>query len=870
MEKHGNIGTIDRENNNSVEESSKITRADYLDSSLSRVESRNLLNNAAEKQKIPGTLKCLIDEIILESDTKVDETKFSVLHEWISKERNIRLSALQNYFADIIEKGGLTPNILYMLGELEQDRNFRFISDNLLLTLHTKQVLPPLPHGELGKYILNSTEIELPTFAKELLELLSSNKNGDNIKLLKIFDFLYEYGLTIQDPSIDERIPDGSYYVGCFERVCDFLESAQGKIKNYLVQQKVADLLRMLNMDEPKEDPDIPYGNAGEASDQTIYKFRHAEESYCNYLSLGIKSGYLIENPLIDIAPNYLGYYENGKLVKAYNLPIQAMYEEKKYINENNPDDDYIYDILNTPIGLNNPQLSHPSNRLIRLDDLSDFNDELKRTNRKFYFDRSKINFGILNAMVKARILYNNQEYIKQVEGEKDLTQPLPKEKLEKLIFPVGGDIEKRMYMYKQLSQLDMRKKIEDNFRIDISKLDFMFQANFLEFLETRTIDDVNKLKSFVKSYRYDGIKTFLSIEADKEFGNSIMALGEKLDKDIAQKIFEKYSELVSQIDNVEKILNESYGKAEDKETILKIKDSILKKGKDLLVHFSDEISNGKEISADETLEYLKDIEAEATSFFLAFKTLKEKEQLPDIEKIKGLSWGSVMGGNISVEDLAQMEHIYENNYKDRQGEVGKIMENFENRSKDPNTKFYMLKHNDKVRGFIGFTPEEGGSHIHSFNIDLPLRGNSIGDTLMAKTIEQEAKENIIKGETFFNQIASRYIEEEGFIATSVDKYVTDPILKIERNDKTVYETKQRTKDGLIREYLKFELAGNSGTYEKGNYVIETGEKQTDVDMKYLDKGYVLTRYFKENTSGKERWYGVFEKKAKVVKEKAA
>jgi len=94
--------------------------------------------------------------------------------------------------------------------------------------------------------------------------------------------------------------------------------------------------------------------------------------------------------------------------------------------------------------------------------------------------------------------------------------------------------------------------------------------------------------------------------------------------------------------------------------------------------------------------------------------------------------------------------------------------------------------------------------------------------------------------------------------------------LKIERNDKTVYETKQRTKDGLIREYLKFELAGNSGTYEKGNYVIETGEKQTDVDMKYLDKGYVLTRYFKENTSGKERWYGVFEKKAKVVKEKAA
>lgn len=378
-------------------------------------------------------------------------------------------------------------------------------------------------------------------------------------------------------------------------------------------------------------------------------------------------------------------------------------------------------------------------------------------------------------------------------------------------------------------------------------------------FLEQK---DKKEILNFSQEYGADGIKTFLALEFDRNLGDGILKMSQKLPTEEINKIFSKYNELVAQLEKVQDLLREAYGVDSQDEEIFQIKDEILKKGKDLLSHFSNQLKKGENISPEEIVNYLKDIESEALTFFLTFKTLKSKNTLPPIEEIKGLSLNTINGGNVDNQDLEVMENIYQKNYQDNPI-LEELLIKFKARVEDPNTKFYILKHNNVIKGFVGFTKENDYLKLHSVNVDNTLHGMSIGNTLISKTIDKEAGEHIIKAECLVGApISTRYIEE-GFIGYQYIEILNNPCLEIVRNNNDKFETKKpdKKREDFIREMIEHELKTTETVVINSDYMIVKESNPEDIDFeKFFSDGNVLTRYFTHQIGKDKFWYAVFEK----------
>jgi hypothetical protein len=402
-----------------------------------------------------------------------------------------------------------------------------------------------------------------------------------------------------------------------------------------------------------------------------------------------------------------------------------------------------------------------------------------------------------------------------------------------------------------------VRKYIENEFKIDLDLLDEKEKYYFLKLIKQKNQKDLEKVKEFTDKYKDSGFKSFLSIDYGMDMGDKILKIGNTLDKETAQKIFDKYAELVSQLDNVGNILAESYNKeTNNNEEILKIKEAILKKGKDLLVHFSDMISEGKEISAEETIDHLQKIEAEATTFFLAFKTLKDEKQLPALENIKGISFSEKNATELSAKEKETIEKMYEENYKNNPEFLKTLINLFEERVARPDTRFYTLEYGDKLRASIGFTPVEGKNaiYLHSVNVENALHGISIGNTMMEKAIDNEAGRAVIEADcAAYEKIGAKYIET-GFVGTSQYSYEGFPAMSIVRDEKKNGEYWGKQMKGREGEIVDLILSGSLPE----NVLAESANEQKDISMDALSNGYVLTRYFRDKDS--KKWYVVFEK----------
>ena len=467
---------------------------------------------------------------------------------------------------------------------------------------------------------------------------------------------------------------------------------------------------------------------------------------------------------------------------------------------------------------------------------------------------RKKINLMIQTASTK----FKN---IKHINFE-SFNEIIQNEKLA----PFGFIDKNDSILLTQCLRPEVREKIEGSLGVSFTNISFRAEIALLRFLSAENNEIYIRLCTMLKKFTKEKtvvIETFVDCAKNIELGEKIILLCENADAGIVNKIFSKYLELIEQLNNVENVLNEAYHKETYGEEVYKIKEALLKKGKDLLAHFADQITKKETVSTEEVLDYLQNIETEATTFFLAFKTLKEENQLPPIEEIKGLSWEVVVGGNVPDEDLVKMESIYKNNYLNNEELLEDLVKKFKERVSDKNTKFYILKHEGKIKGFIGFTKEGEGLYMHSVNIDLPLRGISIGDTLITKAINQEGENQVIKADcSAVAPIGAKYIED-GFVCTKFYSYKNAPSLEIIKNPKEKFETKQIQKESFVKEYLEFELSGKKGMFDNGKYVIQKAPTQEKIDMEYINKGNVLTRYFSYQSGDKKEWYAVFEKTEK-------
>jgi len=406
----------------------------------------------------------------------------------------------------------------------------------------------------------------------------------------------------------------------------------------------------------------------------------------------------------------------------------------------------------------------------------------------------------------------------------------------------------------------EVRGQLEEELGISFSDISFKAEMALLRFLSAENDGTYKKLCSVLKKYPAEKItivETFVDCAKDIELGKKIISIAENFDISMVTKIFNKYLELVSQLNSVENILKDSYSKEADESDIIKIKEGILKKGKNLLVHFSDMVESRKEISAEEIVEELNKVEAEATTFFLVFKTLKEEGDLPPLSEIKGLSFEQKSATELSLEEQETIKKLYTENYKNNPELLAVLIGKFEEKVINPETKFYVLKHNRKLRACIGFTPVENGGaeYAHSFNVEKTLRGISIGNVMMENAMNKEAENSVLEGDcAAFEKISSKYIES-GFIGTSFYIYENNPSLNIVRDEKKNPEYWGKQMIGKEDELVQ--MISNDRLPE--GVLAESVSEQKEFKMKPLSNGYILTRYFMDKSS--KKWYAVFEKK---------
>ncbi|MFO7807209.1 MAG: hypothetical protein R6V40_02175 [Candidatus Moraniibacteriota bacterium] len=554
-----------------------------------------------EKKKTSQEKEISKDDIDKSLEKVVRENDHSYtfqVRDWLKKAPEENMEYIEDKLSELIKQNeDLNLSTLVLLSETNQERGAPSKEKSFLIS------------EELIK------SIECNVFpSKELMDQIALvnrlNTETSNALMHKILDFFQIYLSDLQNDhenSLQEE--RHHFYVFLHHK---FLIPESEMSQNYLVKKHFEDLVEALNLAQANKEGAL-HGVAGGNGDEMIYTFSHIDESYKYRQALGINESYPAASPVLPIAPEYVGMYKKGKLDKVFSVEDvdfdkEFKERENKYIEQNNSEYNYIYDEINDPIELPGQNI-HPSNKLQKLRDIWDFNDQLERDNENFYFDLSRVDAEELHPVVYADLMTRNQRYIHDLGETENKKESLPQEEFLELLSPQKEISEDQLIAYQNLTKLHMRKKIEDEFGFDVSELDFWSQRNFLEFLNTRDVDNVNELKNFVKEYGVNGLKTFLSLELGEVSGEEILNIGKNLEDEpeAAQRLFSKFAEITDSaeesVEEVVKMYNEIFfNKKIDRNKAI---NAILKKAFSLLEKAAAELENCPEEQKEKLINSL-------------------------------------------------------------------------------------------------------------------------------------------------------------------------------------------------------------------------------------------------------------------------
>ncbi len=547
---------------------------------------------------------------------------------------------------------------------------------------------------------------------------------------------------------------------------------------------------------------------------------------------LGSKSRYIINrleqdyppfvhnNKIFKITPNTLAIFRNNKL---YTLDIQnkdILDDYENYLNLSNELDTPPQELINEAIKRGDNFLTwSPDQSLI--------------------FLRKQIVESIFNKMV----LFDEKSL-----NNKNLNQS----QIQEFINLMGTDY---------------RNFIEDEFNINLENFSIEEKFYFLDYIQKQTNKTIVPVKEFIKNFTNSGFRTFLSIEhGGKEMGDKILELGEKLPKEIAEKVFDKYSEIVSSLDEqIASIKNKlKTEKNITEEDELAVKNNFLNRAKNVLLKAFDNLEKNPE----KILEDLDKVNIDNLSLLSIFQSLKNTQNLK-FEDLKDfefyLSYDSAEF--VSFEELAEMENIIDKNYKSNP-EILKIIKNsLSGRVLNGYNwvEIPILKYKGKIVAFCSLdfgyyqnTPDFSKKvYFNSFNVDPDFANGEIGQAMLDRVLNQTSLKQIIEADcNAVSKIGAHYIEF-GFFAKDFYDFHGWPSFKIEKNDKVISSLlgKNISNETIINN-------SNTGFVEINNKKAFIKKERNQEDFqKYFEnlekENKIVTRYFYDKNT--DYWYIVIE-----------
>lgn len=849
-------------------------------------------------------------------------------HKGISSEQ---LEPLKQWMANNLspEKKGEIENII-----VNKIKEVGEINSETLLFLNTIFSGDFYEYQNVGFLIAHDKNIEKTTI-KQLEDYFIS----DEEKLMEIIDtlkkFITQYGITrfsvrdrdkTEEELIDEyrnEYEDVEEDLGSFQfDVYLYFEKNKHKFDNYLVQKNIEDLLSHYYYDYKFEDIYKDYydhikkdnSEANELEfnedtsgitygDEALYVGKHAKESYENRKILGINQGNFFSNPVLQVAPNYYGYYDNGKIEQIYfyekNQNRKNDFEEmtKKYDAENREDVQEVYNLIK--------RYKINKDSYINDNDFETFEEEfdfliksLKLKDNSFYIDFSKIkNIETIHPIIINILLYHNDEYFK-TKKIPCVAEKLSQEEFVVKVFPYNLNKEKQekqINQYLNLTKLHMRQKVHMDFGIELSNYDFELQRNFLNFLSTRSVENVDKLISFVHQFGDVGLKTFLSLDSDEKIGDKILSISNNLkdNPEIANQIFTTYADIVDKVliikNEIESFLDN--GNKLSQKDIQNIEQDILESGKNELIKFADLLQENEvnKKNLELVTSELNNINANVILISKIVKQLPREDvskldlkKISHIEKLENITGAELIN---KPEIMDQIKQIINSEFPKGDSEI------FEKECQtNPNFKLTITLANNKVLSF--FSKENKSKNIEYVdwfisNPDALIKGLGQATLKLGFDNKEEEKKSyyaVAKPHAKSFQVLVENLNFVSFDGSTKDGEYKHHYARIRRlpsdqefksknlsleNNKLLLEMLNNVclEEKMIKSFI-FEgkkMSACKTQYHQQNHHDDITEKDADGWImaeisKQNNQGKVLTRFIPQNlTKNNQVFYAVFE-----------
>lgn len=393
---------------------------------------------------------------------------------------------------------------------------------------------------------------------------------------------------------------------------------------------------------------------------------------------------------------------------------------------------------------------------------------------------------------------------------------------------------------------------------------------------------DQDEMVAASKKFGVDFLKTFLSCEYGLEQGKIVIELAEQLPPDTARAIFARYSELVTATEQVERYLEETFKRDStatpaDREAIA---ERLLRRGKDLLVHFAGQSKASDAIQTGVVLKELDHFRTDVLLFVSAFKVLFKDKGEVNFSDVKGLELETKTLNDLRNTDdstqalVEQMVAVHAQNRLD-QGEAGKasakkLKELLHSGKAD--TQFYILKKDGKLLSFLRFDdiPERPRhKYFASFNVARHYQGGGIGEAMYFTILEREIKENpgtVFEFIFYTKSDAGNLYVNAGSIITGLDasrEYFTaersvarsKDLRSIKMPQKDLVDLRNRQQGATVTELI----AQREPVVVKTFAVKEDDDAVKTIVEQLTAAGYVGARFFYENVAVKTKRSYVFE-----------
>jgi N-acetylglutamate synthase-like GNAT family acetyltransferase len=319
---------------------------------------------------------------------------------------------------------------------------------------------------------------------------------------------------------------------------------------------------------------------------------------------------------------------------------------------------------------------------------------------------------------------------------------------------------------------------LKDEFGIELRELTLNEQLAFVNFLIGENQETFERLKKLFENPEIQNenlLKSFLSTSGDLDFGENILKIAEKFEPKISNLIFEKYSEFVEVVENIEDILREEFNDVEvGVEDLKEIKENILLSAKKLLADWV----RRDDVDLSDAENELAGIKANLVLIKNSFQKMRECGEACSLENIKNVILEKKNGQEIleNPELLSEMEKLYLENYPDALGFSDEfrdaLIDSMKQRMSLEGSEFFVIEH--KSEGLVGFNSflsiDEESISFANFNIRENVKGGKIGEALLEETLYKYARDYKIRAISLTDSKVFEYYKKLGFKVVGEEK----------------------------------------------------------------------------------------------------